>query len=183
MIKINLLPVREERKKESARQIISIGALSLVLVLIVIVISHVGVSRKITKLNTDIEKTQVEISRLDKIVGDIKKYEKKKKDLQAKIKIISLLSQKKAGPVHMLDELSKGTPGKVWFNSLKENDLKLALDGIALDNETVAVLMRSLERSPSFSDVELIQSQQHILRELKFRKFNITCQVVLPDKK
>jgi len=182
MIRINLLPVREERKKESARQLVSIGILSIILLIVFIGYIHFMKIKKINKLNLDIKTIQVEISRLDKIVGDIKKFEKQKKELQEKIEIIDLLSRKKTGPIHMLDELTKTTPEKLWLTSLKEDNLKLTLDGIALDNETIAGFMRNLEGSANFSGIELIQSQQYIQAGIKLEKFNITCNVVLPNK-
>lgn len=140
-------------------------------------------SKKVNTLKSEVKTTEDEINRLTKIVGDVKKHKRKKKELQRKIEIIDMLNRKKTGPVHMLDELSNNTPEKLWITSLKESNLKLTLDGIALDNETIAHFMRGLERSSYFSNIELIQSQQHIEKERKLKKFHIKCQVVLPERK
>ena len=182
MIRINLLPVREERKKERARQLISIAVLSVVLVVIIIAFIHIRLHSQVNDLKVEINNTEKEIKHLTKIVGDIKKYEKKKKELQKKIEVIKMLSVKKTGPVHMLDELSDNVPGKLWISSFEENSLKLKIQGIALDNETIASFMGSLERSEYFSNVELIQSLQHIQGNLKLEKFDITCNAVFPRK-
>jgi type IV pilus assembly protein PilN len=183
MIRINLLPVREEKKRESARQSISIGVLSAVLLVLVLGYFHINASTRINTLNSKIKSTEEEINRLNKVVGDVNEYQKRKKELQEKIKVIDELSRKKTGPVHMLDELSKITPSKLWITSLQESDLQLTLDGIALDNETIASFMMNMERSAYFSNVELVQSQQHTQENLKLKKFNITCQVLLPENK
>ena len=103
--------------------------------------------------------------------------------MQEKIKVIDVLSRKKTGPVRILQELSKITPGKLWIISLQESDLQLTLDGIALDNETIASFMMNMERSAYFSNVELVQSQQDTQENLKLKKFNVTCQVLLPENK
>ena len=183
MIRINLLPVREEKKRESARQSISIGFLSVVLLVLLLGYFHINASRRINTLNSEIKSTEGEISRLNKVVGDVEKYQKRKKELQEKIKVIDVLSRKKTGPVRILQELSKITPSKLWIISLQESDLQLTLDGMALDNETVASFMMSMERSGYFSKVELVQSQQDTQEKLKLKKFNVTCQVLLPENK
>ena len=183
MIRINLLPVREERKKEKARQVISIGVLSIIFVLIAITFIHIRVAGQINSLKNQISGTDKEIKRLTKEVGDIKKYEKKKKDLQKKIDVIEMLTVKKTGPVRMLDELTKTVPSKLWISKMEERDFNLSLEGIALDNETIASFMGNLERSSSFTNVELIQSRQHVQDGLKLEKFGITCRAVLQNKK
>lgn len=183
MIRINLLPVREEKKRESARQSISIGILSVILLVLVLGFFHINAYRRINTLNSEIKSTGDEINRLNKVVGDVEKYQKRKKELQEKIKVIDALSRKKTGPVRILQELSKITPSKLWVISLQESDLQLTLDGIALDNETIASFMMNMERSAYFSNVELIQSQQETQKNLKLKKFNITCQVLLPENK
>ncbi|MFH1626129.1 MAG: PilN domain-containing protein [Pseudomonadota bacterium] len=183
MIRINLLPVREAKLRESARQLVSIGGLSVILVVIAIVFFHLKVSGRVDILNSEVSSTQEQINQLNKKVGDIEKYRKQKKELEDKIKVIDMLSRQKTGPVHILDELSMSIPGKVWLTSLRESSSKLTLTGIALDNETIADFMKNLERSPYFSNIELVQSQQHLLRELKLESFSITCDVQLPEKK
>jgi len=181
MIRINLLP-RGEINKENTRKSISIGVLSLILLIVILGGFHIRMSMKVQRLQSEIKNTEAEIKRITKIVGDVKKFEKEKKDLQEKIKVISILSRKKTGPVHMLDELSTNTPGKLWVTSLKESNLNLDLMGIALDNETIATFMLNMEKSPNFSNIELIQAQQYIEKGLKLEKFDIKCRVLLPEK-
>ncbi|MFH2012678.1 MAG: PilN domain-containing protein [Pseudomonadota bacterium] len=181
MIRINLLQIREERKKESARQFISIGILSLILLAFILVFLHINASMKINTLNAEIKSTEEEINRLNKIVKDIDVYKKKMKELQDKIEVIDILNRKKTGPVKMLYELSKRTPTKLWVTSLEEKDLKLNLSGMALDNQTIASFMRNMENSNCFSNIELIQLQQEKWEGLKLKKFEITCQVLLPE--
>lgn len=183
MIKINLLPIREIKKKEGIRQLISVGVLTLVLVVLSLGAFHFSLVKKTSALQSEIKNTQQEIGRLNKIVGDVKKYEKEKKALEKKIGIIDILNQKRSGPVYMLDELSKNIPTGAWITSLNENNLKLTLDGIALDNETIAGFMSRLENSTYFSNVELVRSGRHKSENLNLKKFNITLQVVLSEKK
>ena len=183
MIRINLLPIREIKKKEGIRQLILMGVSCLVLIVLSLGIFHFSVAKKIGTLQSEIDDTQQQINQLNKIVGDVKKYEKEKKELEKKIGIIDVLNQKRAGPVNMLDEISKNIPAGAWITSFNEKALKLTLDGVALDNETIAGFMTSLENSTHFSNVELIQSGHHRSEDLNLKKFNITLQVVLSQKK
>ncbi len=155
MIKINLLPVRAIRKKESIRQQISIGILSLVLVFIITGYFHVSVGREITFTQDKITETDNEIRTYKKVLKEIKVFKKRKTVLIKKIKIIEELEQSRKGPFNLFAELSKVIPERVWLESLSEKKLQIEINGVASDNKTIATFMTSIEDSPAFKKVEL----------------------------
>ena len=155
MIKINLLPVRAIRKKESIRQQISIGILSLVLVFIITGYFHVSVGREITFTQDKITETDNEIRTYKKVLKEIKVFKKRKTVLIKKIKIIEELEQSRKGPFNLFAELSKVIPERVWLESLSEKKLHIEINGVASDNKTIATFMTSIEDSPAFKKVEL----------------------------
>jgi type IV pilus assembly protein PilN len=90
--------------------------------------------------------------------------------------VIQSLNAKKTGPVEILDELSLIIPEKVWLTSLNNKGDDLVLEGLALDNTTIATFMKRLQASTHFDNVSLVLSQQ----EGGKHKFSITCKIKLP---
>jgi len=189
MIKINLLPVRAAKKKETLRQQIIIAALFLGVVLAAILYLEASISSKITKV-------EVKIAALNKEITELKKEEKyseeiklKKKTVESKLNIIDELDKKKSGPVHLMDELSKSIPfeegaelpKKIQLTSLKEKGGTLELKGFALDNETIASFMTNLENSPYFKNINLGSSKAVKKQKIKVKDFTITCQLDFPE--
>ena len=69
--------------------------------------------------------------------------------------------------------------------SISENILKIKSklpEGVALDNETVAVFMLRLERSGLFSGVTLASSKQVAKYNINMKQFNIKCKKTVAKK-
>jgi len=178
MIRINLLPVRALKKKESTRQMLSILFLSVGLLIIVIVSFHFSLSREISRMEAQIAAHNEEIKRLKIDTKDVSKFKAEREDLQRRLNIIHTLQRAKTGPLRVLDELAMALPGKLWLVSLKEKDGKMELKGIAMDNPTIAQFMTNLEKTGRIKNVELIVSQQVERKDLKLKEFTLTCQVL-----
>ena len=155
MLQINLLPVREVRKRFEARQIL----LQLVLVLI---LTSAAIGAFHTRLSSQMERTQARILQMDKDIAQFKPqieqveaFKKKKKELEKKIEVIESLDRARRGPVRILAELSDRIPDRVWVTSLETNGAQLKLQGESLDNELVAVFVRNLAESKYLGDVDL----------------------------
>ncbi len=177
MIRINLLPVREKKKKESTRQMFSILVLSLGAVVLILAGVHFRLSGQIDQLQTQITAYDEEIKRLKIDTKDVDKFKAEKEDLQRRLNIIYTLQRAKTGPVRVLDDLSMALPGKLWLTSLKEKNGKMEIKGIAFDNQDIAKFMTNLESYGVIKNVELVISQQLERKELKLKEFTLTCQV------
>lgn len=174
MIKINLLPVRAAKKKESLRQQISVAVLSLVFVLIIIGYFHVTIVKRVAEANAQILATKDELEKTKAQIGEVSKFKEVKKVLEDKLGVINNLKKGKAGPVLMLDEFSRVTQEKLWVGSFRESGGNIAIDGTALDNETIANYMTELEKSEYFKEIELIVTEQTEQAGMKLKRFNLT---------
>lgn len=174
MIKINLLPVRAAKKKETLRQQISIAVMSFVAVLLVIGYFHVGITKSLSEVNARTASVEEELKRTKAQIGEVSKYKEAKKVLEDKLGVIESLKKGKAGPVKMLDELSRVTPEKLWVSSFKEHDGGINIDGMAISEEVIAQFMTELEKSPAFKDIELVVTEQVVQAGLKLKKFSLT---------
>ena len=82
-----------------------------------------------------------------------------------------------------MDSISELIPEKMWFNRIKQTGNKIDIEGIALDNETIAIFISSLKQSPHFKGVELIQTKQYEYNSYKLTSFRLSSQIDLSSIK
>jgi type IV pilus assembly protein PilN len=183
MIRINLLPVREAQRRARLYTQLVVALIALGLTVAGCFGLYVVKAAQISKKKADIHAAQTEINRLKKAIGEVAGFKKKQAELQGKLDILVQLKEKKNGPVHLLDDLSRILPAKLWVDSFKESGGRINIDGVGLNEETVASFLRDLEGSPYYKDVELTVTKQTTKKDLKFQDFSIICQVETPPKK
>jgi type IV pilus assembly protein PilN len=177
MVKINLLPIRSELRKKALIEHIALLGLCVTLIIILSVFVQTSINNKKEMLQQEMTDTKLEIVRLTAQAGEIEKFKQQKKELEKKLDIIKELNAKKTGPVSILDQLSLMIPEKAWITSLNNSGNSITLDGVAIDNPTIAAFMKSLQASPYFQGVELVLTQ----KEATNTKFTIKCQIKLPS--
>jgi len=175
MIKINLLPVRAAKKKESARQQLSILVLSLIAVVVIALGIYSVTLAKISTAQDEISKSEQEIKSLKEKIGEINNIKKFQEEVRKKLGILEQLRQDKTGPATRLAKLSDAVPEKVWLTKYSENAGNISLAGVAFNEELIAEFMRNLQGSNEFQNVELLVSEQLDSKGLKAKKFEINC--------
>ena len=155
MLQINLLPVREVRKRFEARQIVLQLMLVLILTCAAIGAFHARLSSQLALTQARIHQMDKDIAQFKPQIEQVEAFKKKKKELEKKIEVIESLDRARRGPVRILAELSDRTPDRVWITSLEANGAQLKIQGESLDNELVAVFVRNLAESKYFGDVDL----------------------------
>jgi type IV pilus assembly protein PilN len=181
MIKVNLLPIKELMRKQMLIQHAIIGAIPIILAAIIIVMFNFSVSARIKRLDAEIKVSRNEITKLDRVIGRIDKLKKDKKELEERLIVIDKLNKNRSIPVHILDELSKNIPEKLWINSLSQSGSKLTLKGVGLDNETIVNFIKNLKKSKYLDSVELTVTQHFVQEGFKLKKFEIICQTRVPS--
>jgi type IV pilus assembly protein PilN len=179
MIKINLLQVRKEKKKIGIRKEIIVLILSLVLLFVGLFLVQWKTNKDKEATLAQISKTKEEITRYKSLTKDLEVAKQTQKILQDKMNVINTLRKQKSGPAKVLDELSIDKPEKVYFESVKKDGSNLGIEGIALDDETVANFMTNLRKSKLFKKVDLIVSESTELSKFKLKKFILSCEIIL----
>jgi type IV pilus assembly protein PilN len=87
------------------------------------------------------------------------------------------LRKGKSISVRLLDEISIAKPEKLHLESLKKDGKKLGIEGVALDDETVANLMTNLRKSTVFKNIELIVSEQIEQNKIRLKRFVLSCDI------
>jgi len=175
MIKINLLPVRAEKKKETAKQQISILLLTVVAVLLIALGIYSITLAKISTAKDEISKSEQEIKRLKEKIGEIDNIKKFQAEVKKKLDILNQLRTNKTGPATRLAKLSDAVPEKLWLTKYAESGEKVSLAGVAFNEEIIAAFMRNLQASGEFTNVELLVSEQTEMSSMKVKKFDISC--------
>jgi type IV pilus assembly protein PilN len=145
MIRINLLPVRQVRKRELGRQF-------LVLVVGVVVASLAG-NYYWYSTRDDVRARKAEavaererqIAALDKQIGEVNELKKRKKEVEEKLGVLDKLRKQRSGPVRLLDALASVIPKKIALNSFDEKGGAAKINGLGDSHEDVSEFMRSLQ--------------------------------------
>jgi type IV pilus assembly protein PilN len=182
MIKINLLPVRAAKKKESAVQQVTIFCVSLLLVAAVVISLYLVKRVQVSSAQDDITAANAKINELKKKIGKLEALKTLKDQVKKKLDVLVQLRKNKTGPAERLATLSDITPDQLWLTGYTENGNDIKLSGIAYTEDLIATFMRSLEASADYMGVELIVSEQIDMKEsgTKLKKFDLTCKLKTP---
>jgi type IV pilus assembly protein PilN len=177
MIKINLLPVRAVKKKETAKQQIFIFIISVVGVLLIAVAIYSVTLAKIGSAKAEIGRSEEELQRLKTKIGEIDNIKKLQAEVKKKLDVLNQLRKEKTGPANRLGKLSDVAPDKLWLTKYAETGGNVSIAGIAFNEDLIADFMRSLQASGEFANVELMVSEQTEISGVKLKRFEITCSI------
>ena len=178
MIRINLLPVKALRAEVERRREIIIGSTVLAVVVVLLVGIHGYRSYQLSQLQTDLTTLRNELQALNVKIKEVGDLQVKIKDLRGKNKIIEDLNRKKSGPVLVMESLSNSTPGSLWLTDLRESGGNVTMNGLAVDNQTIADFLKSIAASKYFNNVELIETTQGAGPSASLKKFSIKTGVL-----
>ncbi len=177
MVRINLLPTKVARKKETVVLQLIVGVIVIALAVVGCMFKNHIEDQKIEAEQATIKDLELKISQLQAVIAKVDDFKKKKADLNRKIDTIKDLNAKRSGPVKLMEEFTYVVPRKIYITTYREADKQLSLEGVAADGPTVADFIDNLRGSKYFYDVQLIQVQQVLEENQKKQKFSINCRV------
>src|SRR5215471_10296584 len=145
MIDINLLPVREARRKADVRQLGMQVLLAAILGGASIGFVHSHLVSRISETEERIRQMEADIKQFQPQLDQVAAFRKKKASLEKKIEVIEDLDRARTGPVRVMSELATHMPDRVWLTTLTTDGNSIKLKGEGMDNELVATLMRALK--------------------------------------
>lgn len=155
MAQINLLPWREEQRKEQQRQFLTILGLSAVLMGLIVLAVHIQIAGMIGNQQSRNEYLSKEISKVEKQIKEINNLAKEKKRLLSRMEVIETLQRNRPEVVHLFDEIVKVMPEGTYLTSMKQGGKSLTLNGMAQSNARVSALMRNIDSSAWLSSPQL----------------------------
>jgi type IV pilus assembly protein PilN len=183
MIEINLLPVREARRKADVREL----AMQILLLLLItsgaLGVVHSRLADELELASARVGQMESDIERFKPQLQQVAAFREQKKQLQMKIDVINNLDRARTGPVRVLSELASRTPERLWLTSLESKGSGITLKGESLDNEIVAHFLRELGESEYFTNVDLDSTELGKEKKgVRLVTFNIRATVTNPKK-
>lgn len=160
MAKINLLPWREELRRQRQTEYLTIVGICAALTLAIWGGIHWHFQERIDYQNSRNSFIQEENKKLDKKIQEIKKLEREKDRLLARMKAIETLQTSRPIIVHIFDELVTSLPEGVFLREISQVGSKITIRGAAQSNARVSNYMRNVEKSDWLKDpsLDIIQS-------------------------
>jgi len=156
MIRINLLASERAQSKKkltfhTGQKPLTIGcALILVVAVLLIGWRYWSLSRQSSQIDRELASAQLEKARLQSVIQKVDEFEQRKAQLSQRVVLIEDLRKEQKGPVHMLDELSKGLPPMLWLTEVKQVGADVVITGNSTTQTGVSDFISNLEGSGYF---------------------------------
>lgn len=173
MIRINLLPHREEARKARRQQFYALVGVVLALAG---VIWFLGFSVLTGYINAQEDKNAFlkrEIAILDKDIEEIKKLKEQTDSLLARKQVIESLQANRTEIVHLFNELARQVPAGIYLKSIKQTGNKVKLIGYTQSNARVSALMYNLDQSPLLERPQLVEIKAVTIDKRRMGEFNL----------
>ncbi len=177
MIRINLLPHREEARKAKRQQFYSLLGLVAALGGIIVFAGYSVIAGYISAQQESNDFLKKEIAVLDKQLDQIKRLKEQTQALLSRKQVIENLQRDRGETVYHLSEMVRQIPEGVYIKSLKQEGLKVSLSGYAQSNARVSTLMRNLEASPWLERPELLQIQAVQVSGRRLNEFSMNISI------
>jgi type IV pilus assembly protein PilN len=180
MIRINLLPHREHKRRERRTQFYIGSALMAALGAAVGLAGYTYMAGKIERQEAKNGFFKAEIAKLDEQIVEIKRLREQIDALVARKQVIESLQGNRAESVHLLNELVHRMPEGVHLKSLKQTGVLVALNGYAQSNSRVSHLMRGLDESPHLQQPNLVEVKSALQDGRRLSDFTLNISIERP---
>lgn len=183
MIRVNLLPYRQQRKRSAGKAQLAVFAAVLIAEILVIALLWGFAESELEREQERVQRLQAEVAAAEEEVKDAKQLEAQKVQLEQQLGVLDRLEAQRSGPVRVLDEfqamisrprneedrfaqLQKNwnvdwDPRRLWIESFIEKEGSFTLDGGATSADDVAEFLQRISSAEHFDQVELniVQAQ------------------------
>ena len=180
MIRINLLPHREEKRKERRQQFYTLSGLIFLLGAAVCLLVHIVNAEYIDSQDARNRIFNEHIAALDKEIAEIKDLRTQIDRLLARKQVIETLQSNRAETVHLLNELAERVPSGVFLTGVSQAGTKITLKGYAQSNARISLLMSTLNESPILDNSEVVKSVAETFNNRRAYNFEITVNIEQP---
>jgi type IV pilus assembly protein PilN len=180
MIRVNLLPHREQKRQARKRQFVSLAIGLAILGLAVVLLVHVILGAQIETQESRNALLKAEIGKLDNQIKEIDKLREQTQALLARKQVVETLQTNRTEAVHLIDQLVRQLPDGIYLRSVKQAGTKVTLIGYAQSNARVSTLMRNIDASPWLFQPELVEIKSvpsPTAKDLRVNEFTLNVQI------
>ena len=178
MPRINLLPWREELRKQRQRNFTIAAAAAVIIGIGVILLTRITLGNMIENQNERNDLLKAEIAALDEQITEINGLESQKQRLLARMEIIERLQQSRPEVVHLFDELARTLPEGVYLTSVEQSGHNLQISGRAESSTRVSTYMRNIDASEWLADPGLVKVETQSGERGRNAAFSVTARQV-----
>jgi type IV pilus assembly protein PilN len=177
MIRINLLPHREEKRKLRRQQFIVLSALCAGMALALTGLIWLAINTQIENQNGRNKLLKDEITKLDKQIDEISKIREETQSLLSKKQVVEGLQSYRSEPVYLLDQMLRQLPEGLYVKTIKQTGIKINVTGYAQSNARVSAFMRNIQASPYLENPELVEIKAVTLNGQRANEFSLNFTV------
>lgn len=177
MIRINLLPHREAKRKARRQQFYVLLGLVSVLAALIWFLGFSIIGRQIATQTEKNEFLKREIASLEKEIDEIKKIQEQTNALLARKRVIEALQANRTETVHLFNELARQVPEGIYLRTLVQTGSNIAITGVAQSNARITTLMNNLDASPLLEASTLIETRAELTGTRRLNAFSITTMI------
>ena len=174
MIRINLLPHREIKRKRQQKEffimlgaVVGLGAAAWFAV-------HSYLGGQLEEQNGRNSYLESEIAVLEKQIDEIKKLKEQTAALLQRKKVVESLQANRAETVYLLDQLVRQLPDGVYLKAVSQKINRVTVSGYAQSNARVSTFMRNLESSPYLEKPVLIEIKAFADKSTRLSEFSLS---------
>jgi type IV pilus assembly protein PilN len=150
MAKINLLPWRQELRKQRQQEFVAIVLAVAGLAVGIVLFAHMALSKQVSDQLERNSYIKAEISTLDSQIKEIDELQRRREELLARMKVIQDLQGHRPVIVRVFDEFVRAMPDGVYFRTIERKENVFSIVGVAESANQVSNLMRNLDSSQWF---------------------------------
>ncbi|WP_374259481.1 PilN domain-containing protein [Zoogloea sp.] len=177
MIRINLLPHREEKRKARRQQFWLLAAVAAISGLVVWFVGHSVIAGYVESQEEKNVFLKEQIAELDKEIAEIKGLREQAEALLSRKQVIESLQVNRTETVQIFNELANQMPEGVYLRALKQTGSRINLVGYAQSNARVSNLMRNLEASPNLERADLVEVKAATLNNRRVSEFSLNVSI------
>ena len=187
MIRVNLLPHREEKRKARRQQFYAVSGLISVLAVMIWFLGYGIINGYISTQDNKNAFLKAQVADLDKDIDEIKRLKEQTESLLSRKRVIEALQANRAETVHLFNEMARQVPEGVYIKNIRQAKDQISISGYAQANSRVSTLMRNLEASPLLERPDLVEIKAEMVGKRRLNEFSlnvfITRQSTDEDKK
>ena len=182
MIRVNLLPHREMRRRRQQKQFLFTLTGVVLLGAGIWLAVHTSLTGSYENQLNRNQYLQGEISKLDKEIEDIKKLKEMTAALLSRKNVVERLQSNRAEAVHLLDELARQLPDGIYLRALKQQGSRVTITGYTQSQARVSTLMRNLEASPYLENANLVEIKALTQPGTRVNEFTLNVSLTRPKE-
>jgi type IV pilus assembly protein PilN len=177
MIRINLLPHRQEKRAQRKKQMAVGAGIAVGIGLMIGLVGHTYLSGRVDTQRTRNSYLSEETKKLDAQIEKIKGIKEQTADLMARKQVVEGLQTNRAESVHLMDQLVRQLPEGMWIKAVKQTGQIVNIVGYAQTNGRISTLMRNFDGSEWLEKPELVEIKAVVLNNNPISEFSMNVRV------